>query len=141
MSRPIKPRGHVQDRPSKDSILAVLQVFTHAVTKDIARNVCLSPRCARQHLYGLEESGEVVRIDEPLRPLSWCLPEHEAQARAEVVKAPKTHFIPREHVSNKAPARLEPGFDAPIVQIVRPVGQWRVDHAIAARSVFELGAM
>jgi len=141
MTRTTKPRGHVQDRPSKDRILAVLGSVPFSTTVEIARLIEISPRCTRQHLYALVDTGEVARLDEAMFPLAWCLPDRMEQAREALHKATHKHFIPREHVSNDFEARHMPGFDAPIVQIVRPAGQWRLDHSVAVRSVFELGAM
>lgn len=138
-TRVIKPRGHAQESPSKDQVLAVLSAVTMASTRDIAEQVKLSTRCTRQHLYDLQKTGEVARIDEPLRSLAWCLPDRAEQARSAVLKGQRTKHIPREHVSSTRAERLDQQFDTPVVQIVRPIGHWRVDHAVAPRSVFELG--
>lgn len=136
MSKP-KPRGRTQDRPSKDRIVHVLELTTMATTREIAGRVNLSPRCARQHLYGLEDSGEVARIEEEGHHTVWCLPENVEQARALVLAQATRWIIPRAHVSNTAHARINPQTEA--LQIHRPAGQWRADHGSLARSVFELG--
>ena len=139
MNRVIKPRGRPQDRTSKKRILAALSAVTMASTRYIAEKANLSDRCARQHLYELQESYEVERIDEPLRSLAWCLPDRVELARDAVINGPRTKFVPRNFLPGAKAS--EPEIDEPVTQILRGVGQWSVDHPVTPRSVFDLGGL
>lgn len=134
----IKPRGHLQARPSKDRVLFDLEQCIQATTREIAERVKLSPRCTRQHLYGLESSGEVKRIEIEARKTAWCLSENVDQARAAVMAQASQPMVPRASISNTALARIEARTVS--IQIHRPAGQWRIDHATRPRSVFDLCA-
>lgn len=128
---PPKPRGVRRHRTSKNEILTLLHTSgSHMKVADIAKAMTLSPKCVRQHLYELEKSLEVQ--------CAWFTTGGRAFAAWAARGAPK----PVEAKKTPPPPKTQPAEisdeSLALVQTHVPAGAWRLDHAIPARSVFEL---
>lgn len=106
-------KGIRRPRRAKDIILAAIEDRGQISAMDAGLLLSIDHRNARSHLDQMVRSGEVQIIPKTFRPILYRLP------------------IPVD--------TLVMADDGKPVQVLRPIGHWRVDHAVAPRSVFELG--
>jgi hypothetical protein len=116
------------DAATKRLILAFLASEEHgAATPEISNGIGVCLKLTRNHLYQLERSGRVASISTGSgnsKRITWGLPGYE-------LTAPRT-------VGDHLPAGdIDAENEAWPQRSHAPAGTWRIDHQIAARSVFE----
>lgn len=107
-------KGQRHPRRAKDIILSAIEDRGQISAVDAGLLLCIDHRNARSHLDQMVRTGEIQIIPKTFRPILFRLP-----------------------ISVDDQVTTDEGQP---VQVLRPIGHWRVDHAVAPRSVFELGA-
>lgn len=100
---------------TKRKILAHLMEGGPKAAATIAADMGLDKRLTRLHIQGLRYQSLVTEVEGSINPKLW-----RAVTETDLCKGDEEDRIKRTHV---------------------PAGQWSIDHAIHARSVFELGAV
>lgn len=99
---------------TKRKILAYLMENGPMSAATIAADMGLDKRLTHLHIQGLRSQALVTEAEGSINPKLW-----RTVTEADLCKGDEDDRIKRTHV---------------------PVGQWSIDHAIHARSVFDLGA-
>lgn len=119
---PLKPRGHQQDRPSKDKLLALLSAHGPQTVAALAKLTGLRTRCARGHLEQMRTYGEAFRVP-GTSPILWSHQPVDGADQAEQIQDEEA---------------LAP------VRVIRPAGTWERQFSApigAAASVFHMGGV
>ena len=106
----------IQPRLAKDKIIKMIEELGPQTAQQIGEMLGTGHRSARSHLRTLQAYGEVF-----------------------IVKGSSPILFTLEREKTTEPA--VDTFSLPVVKNLVPAGQWRIDHAIHPRSVFELGAV
>lgn len=106
-----------QERPAKDKILALIEERGPMTAMQIGEIMGTGHRCARAHLTTMKAQGEVFTV-EGSSPIQFSLAPQKTLALQEI-----------------------DNFMLPVVRACIPFGEWKIDHAVHPRSVFELGAV